>query len=404
MFSSSNGLHAADGESAGDPELGSTASRSAGEPHGSATSRAPRKLLRWGIIFGVWLVVALLFSSQGILYFRLRGESIAWGDVLLRLFGILTWAALTPFIFWVSHRWPIARRGWPKTLLAHGLALLLVLPIDIGSFVLMNEFLFHAIVWEGAPSLGEKFLRMTATSFGFSIYYYLGVVGISHALDYYDLMRERELSATQLEARLTEARLQLLKTQLQPHFLFNTLHTISALLHDDVRAADRMISRLSDLLRLTLDKGGEQEVTLREELEFLDPYLAIERTRFHDRLTVVEEIEPEALDARVPSMLLQPLVENALHHGIGSRSGAGRIEIRARRDNGRLELEVRDDGTGLPGSGTVQVRVGLGNTRARLRHLYGSNHRFELDDAPGGGLRVSIVIPFREAAPTSDGG
>jgi two-component system, LytTR family, sensor kinase len=364
-----------------------------------------RRLVRWGIIFGVWLVVALLFSGQGILYFHLRGEPIGWGDVLLRLFGILTWAALTPFIFWVSHRWPITRKGWPKTLLAHALALLVVLPIDIGSFLLMNEFLFHAIVWEGTPSLGEKFVRLTATSFGFSIYYYLGVVGISHALDYYDIMRERELSASQLEARLSEARLQLLKTQLQPHFLFNTLHTISALLHDDVRAADRMISRLSDLLRLTLEKGGEQEVTLREELEFLDPYLAIEQTRFHDRLTVVEDIQPEALDARVPSMLLQPLVENAVRHGIGTRAGAGRIEISARRENGRLELEVRDDGTGLPnGSETVQTRVGLGNTRARLRQLYGADHRFELDDAPGGGLRVSIAIPFREPVATSEGG
>jgi signal transduction histidine kinase len=386
MSSSSNGLHFAD--------------------DGATSLPTPRRrLTRWGVIFGVWLVVALLFSGQGILYFHLRGEPIGWGDVLLRLFGILTWAALTPFIFWVSHRWPITKKDWPRTLLAHGLALLVVLPIDIGSFLLMNEFLFHAIVWEGSPSLWEKFVRLTATSFGFSIYYYLGVVGISHALDYYDIMRERELSASQLEARLSEARLQLLKTQLQPHFLFNTLHTISALLHDDVRAADRMITRLSDLLRLTLEKGGEQEVTLREELEFLGPYLAIEQTRFHDRLTVVEDIQPEALDAQVPSMLLQPLVENAVRHGIGARAGAGRIEISARRDNGRLQLEVCDDGTGLPnGSESVQTRVGLGNTQARLRQLYGADHRFELGDAPGGGLRVSIVIPYREPVANGEGG
>ncbi|HEY7461750.1 MAG TPA: histidine kinase [Gemmatimonadota bacterium] len=387
MSFSINGLHKREGASPAAPAAGR------------------RRLIRWGVIFGVWLVVALLFSSQGIFYFRLRGEAIAWGDVFLRLCGILTWAAMTPFIFWVSHRWPIARKGWPRTLLAHGLAILVVLPVDIGSFLLMNEFLFHAIVWNGNPPLWEKFVRLTAESFGFSIYYYLGVVGICHALDYYDGMRERELSASQLEARLSEARLQLLRTQLQPHFLFNTLHTISALLHEDARAADRMISRLSDLLRLTLDKSEEQEVTLREELEFLDPYVAIERTRFNDRLTVIEDIAPEALDARVPSMLLQPLVENAVRHGIGARSGAGRIEIRARRDNGRLALEVRDDGNGLPnGRQGVQTGVGLGNTRARLRQLYGEDHRFELADAPGGGLKVTIEIPFREPVPTSEGG
>src|SRR5262249_40591374 len=191
-----------------------------------------------------------------------------------------------------------------------------------------------------------------------------------------------ELKASQLEARLAQAQLQALKMQLHPHFLFNTLHAISALMRKDVEEADRMITRLSDLLRLTLENVGAQEATLRQELEILGRYLEIEQRRFGDRLQVKMEIEPETLDARAPNLILQPLVENAIRHGIAPRSAPGLIEIRASRAGDKLELQVRDNGVGLPTDHREPIKegVGLANTRARLEQLYGAAYRFEVNN------------------------
>jgi LytS/YehU family sensor histidine kinase len=187
--------------------------------------------------------------------------------------------------------------------------------------------------------------------------------------------------------------------QLQPHFLFNTLHAISALMHRDVAAADRMIARLSELLRMSLDTASEQEVSLSRELEFIRPYLDIERNRFGDRLAVEMKIDPEALDAQVPNLVLQPLVENAIRHGISNRAAAGRIEIHATRLNGDVVLRVSDDGPGMPAGGaeSLKLGVGLNNTRARLEHLYGGDFRFELGNASTGGFEVHVTIPYRNA-------
>lgn len=182
--------------------------------------------------------------------------------------------------------------------------------------------------------------------------------------------------------------------QLQPHFLFNTLHAISALVHEDAEEADRMVAHLSELLRLSLENAGAQEVTLRQELEFLEPYLQIEQARFGNRLALRRDIAADVLDARVPNLVLQPLVENAVRHGIASRSGPGLVEISARRAGDRLRLEVRDNGSGLPAAGALREGVGLGNTRARLQQLYGADHRLEMRNVEGGGLRVTLEIPF----------
>ncbi len=187
--------------------------------------------------------------------------------------------------------------------------------------------------------------------------------------------------------------------QLHPHFLFNTLHSISALVHKDPDAADRMIARLGDFLRLTLDTAATQEVPLRQELNFLNCYLEIERIRFHDRLTTRLHVEPQTLSCRVPNLILQPIVENAIRHGIGPRSAPGRIEISAKRDHGSLRIEVRDNGPGLPAiskpNGRAREGVGLANTRERLAQLYGGSHRLELKNAPDGGLVVTLEIPAR---------
>ncbi|HZB44051.1 MAG TPA: histidine kinase, partial [Pyrinomonadaceae bacterium] len=223
------------------------------------------------------------------------------------------------------------------------------------------------------------------------------VLVFAHASSYYRRYREGELRAVQLQAQLSQAQLQALKMQLHPHFLFNTLHSISALVHKDPEAADRMIARLGDFLRLTLENSGTQEVTLQKELEFLQCYLEIERIRFQDRLTTRMEIDSRSLDSRVPNLILQPIVENALRHGIAPRSTPGRIEISAKRNNGSVRIEVKDNGPGISAisatNGRFREGLGLTNTRARLEQLYGEAHRFELANDPHGGLTVTLEIP-----------
>jgi sensor histidine kinase YesM len=229
---------------------------------------------------------------------------------------------------------------------------------------------------------------------------YWAIVGLSHALAYHREAQARALRASQLGKHLVEAQLQSLQRQLQPHFLFNTLNAISALMHRDVEAADAMIARLSDLLRISLQMVGVQEVSLKEELDFLSKYLEIEQTRFRDRLTVVFDVHPGTLDALVPNLILQPLVENAIKHGIGPRPAPGTITIRSRCAGGLLELDVQDNGVGMSAARLSDFNrgVGLSNTRSRLEHLYGSLHRFEFRRPAEGGLLVLIALPLAEVS------
>jgi LytS/YehU family sensor histidine kinase len=225
---------------------------------------------------------------------------------------------------------------------------------------------------------------------------YWAIIAVSHAFAYYRESQDRALTTAQLQTRLAEARLQALQRQLHPHFLFNTLHTISALMHRDIDAADTMLARLSDLLRLTLERVGTQVVPLKDELDFINKYLDIERTRYAERLATTFIIEPDTLGAAVPNFLLQPIVENALRHGIGPKVGGGRVEVRAHHNGEWLQLVVQDDGYGVPPDklDAFNTGVGLSNTRSRLEHLYPGNHTFEFQTPAGGGLAVTIVIPF----------
>jgi signal transduction histidine kinase len=232
-----------------------------------------------------------------------------------------------------------------------------------------------------------SFAQYAIASIGFDLLLYWGTVGVVHAFAYHRKYRERELIASRLEAQLAQARLQVLRMQIHPHFLFNTLHAISALMHRDVAAAERMLVGLSDLLRSTIDLDGAQETSLREEVDFVSRYLEIMKMRFPDRLEVRMEIDAGSLDARVPAMVLQPLVENAIRHGVAPRASGGRIVIRAGVAGGMLQLEVADDGPGLAGSAAEALARGMGlaNTRERLRQLYGERHRFEIESpAPVG--------------------
>jgi len=231
------------------------------------------------------------------------------------------------------------------------------------------------------------------------------IVLIAHVVSYYTSFRQRELRASQLQAQLAQARLQALKSQLQPHFLFNTMHSISALMLTDVRAADRMMTRLSDLLRMSLEAEGTQVIALSHELDFVNCYLEIEKIRFEERLNIIWDISPETLDAQVPHLLLQPLVDNAVKHGIARLPTAGQIRITVKSQGGELQLEISDNGPGFGNAGPFQhTGLGLRITRERLESLYGQDQSMELLSPPEGGSTVRVSIPFRSQPAESKGG
>ncbi|HEX8180843.1 MAG TPA: histidine kinase [Pyrinomonadaceae bacterium] len=359
-----------------------------------------RRWLSWLSIFGCFTLVGLMFAGQWYVGYTANGYPVTWLQVSTwALTEWWLWALLSPCILWCAARFYIDRQNRRRTIPIH---------VALGLGFSFIHIILHAAAeqwttWAWAPdeqmSFTSSLYHLSTKKFHINLLTYFVIVGVSHAVEYYRRYQERATLAAQLEAQLSRAQLHALKMQLHPHFLFNTLNTISALIHRDPRAADRMVARLGDLLRLTLDNHGVEEVPLKEELEFLEKYLEIEQTRFHDRLSVRMEIDPESLDARLPNLLLQPLVENAIRHGISARPGAGHIEIYARRSDGVLLLAVRDDGTGLPADWQTcgQIGVGLTNTRARLAQHYGASHSFTLANVPGGGLEVAIVIPFRPA-------
>jgi sensor histidine kinase YesM len=271
--------------------------------------------------------------------------------------------------------------------------------VVVSAFIVM-ERQWGTAAMQAMPLRGLALLYVTK-KIAFNLLVFTGIAVVAHAVDLYYRYRERERRALQLETQLTRAQLEALKNQLHPHFLFNTLNTISALLHRDVEAADRVVSRLGDLLRLSL-QGGEQEVTLKQELSFLQHYIDIQHTRFQDRLAFVEDVPPETLDALVPSLILQPLVENAVRHAIEPRSSPGLITIHAHRNNGRLTLEVRDNGPGMQQVKSAGCAgIGLSNTRARLEQLYGNDHTFRLENLREGGFSVRMEFPFRQVAQKS---
>jgi LytS/YehU family sensor histidine kinase len=239
---------------------------------------------------------------------------------------------------------------------------------------------------------------MLPTYLEFTVLIYFAILGLVYAIEYYRRYVRGTVHASRLEAELAKAQLQTLRTQLQPHFLFNTLHAISSLMDEDVRAARRMIARLADLLRTTLETGEQQEVSLLRELETLQLYLDIERERFSDRLRIELDVRPDVLEARVPSLLLQPLVENAVRHGIAPLQRGGRITVSAAREAGSLLLTVEDDGAGALSDAVPREGVGLRNTRARLARLYPETHDLTIDRPSAGGFRVQVEIPYSTAA------
>jgi two-component system, LytTR family, sensor kinase len=348
-----------------------------------------RRLL---LYVAAWTLVGLLFGSQAVLYSLYTGKPQVVRPLASSLADWYIWALLTPAILAVGRRFPLVRAGWWwRSLPALFIASLVFTAIKIAVRAGLGQLL---------PGLPTMPLRVVVLAqFHIQLATFWVILGIGAAFEYYGKFRERELRASQLESRLAQAQLEVLRTQLQPHFLFNTLHTISAFMQEgEIEAADRMISRLSDLLRLALESTGAQEVALRQEMDFLRRYLEIQQIRFQDQLRVTLDVPDELLDACVPSLILQPLVENAIKHGVTSRAEGGEVTVGIASDDGRLRVTVRDDG---PGITATAVRAsggnGVANTRARLEQLYGDRQRFSVSNHPDGGALVEITIPLRYA-------
>ena len=350
------------------------------------------RLVRYGLIWGVWTVVTLFFSTQA--YFtNWEPSRIPYSQMLLsQASACYLWALATPLVLWLARRYCIERHNWVRRSLLHLLFSLAV----VSTLLVLNYPTFLFLLGRADYISWWGLFRFFYVNLDRWLLIYWLILFVSHAFSYYNSYRKGELKASQLRTQLVQSQLEALKMQVHPHFLFNTLHSISALLSKDTDAARKMIVRLGDFLRLTLENSGSMEVTLQQEIEFLNGYLEIERIRFQDRLTTDIRVDPEVLDVRVPNLILQPIVENAMRHAVG-HSTSGRVEVVAAPRNGVVRIEVRDNGPGIHAERLLEERrgqgIGLANTQARLVGLYGDSARFELSNNPTGGLVVTLEIP-----------
>ena len=356
-----------------------------------------RSLVHFLVVAGFWTLVGLAFASQFYLSSNLLGRPVSWGQAISYsledwyVYALLAW----PVVLLARRFPPETATPWRNAAIHLAAAMLFSLCYVVLRAV-VNQV--HNAYVDDPSTFQDVFQPLFVKTFPFNLLVYGAILTLSHALDYYRKYLERTVQALELEKHLTEARLQSLLRQLKPHFLFNTLNGIASLMHSDVDAADRMLVRLSELLRQTMAQSGAPRTPLRDEVAFLEKYLEIERIRFRDRLAVSLEVEPATLDALVPSLILQPLVENAIRHGIEPHERPGRIVLRTARDGDNLVLAVVDNGGGVPAGGFAREGIGLANTRARLAELYGREHRFELANEPGGGLCIRLVFPFSTQA------
>ena len=345
-------------------------------------------------VFLVWLLFGALQGLLTLVSRALPAREAAWALPVGLLFG-LAWAAFTPAIAWYARRIRASSLGTVAAIAAHALAALAV-----AGAAAVARWVFLSILAPTPPQLALTFLYWL----DLHVVLYLTVAGLARTLDLRREVRDRSRQTLELQAQLARARLQFLQRQLQPHFLFNALNAVVELAHEAPEAAERMIRRLQQLLRSAMSRADVDVVALRDELATLEPFIEIQRTRFSDRLVVERRVDARSLEALVPTLLLQPLVENAIQHGLASRDG-GRVLITAEVVGGRLRLAVHDNGAGLDQRTIADARrgprtgIGLRNTRTRLAQLYGDAHRFELDHAPDGGAVVRLEIPFATATP-----
>lgn len=339
----------------------------------------------WALVVGGWALVAMIFAVSSSLTFMLAYQPPQWSRTITSAIADWApWALLTPMVMSVARRLRLRRERW----MVRALTLALIgLPLGFVKLTLTR-------VMRQSSGVADY---IAITNFTIQYLIYWGVVLATHVAEHYREARQRELRASQLEANLADARLQLLKMQLQPHFLFNTLNTIAELVRQNPAEAERMIAGLGTLLRETLEGGLTDLVPLAKELELLERYIAIQRVRFGDRLRVTIDVPEDSRTALVPSLVLQPIVENSIKYGLAARLASGAIEVHACRRGDTLAIEVSDDGQGFSPAG-MREGVGLGNTRARLAELYGPQQSFEVISQEGAGTRVRLTMPYQTAA------
>ena len=336
----------------------------------------------WALAALAWLILSFVFAPEVYLYFQARGEPISWLRAFqLTLSNSAVAALFAPVIVWLARRYPLERGRWTKSLLIHIPASIAFAYAHTGAYVL---------ICYASKSVAQDLLQR----FHPNLLTYWAIVAASAAYDYFGRYRERERQLARLQT-------QLLRAQLRPHFLFNTLNTVSAMIHEDVQAADRMLGHLSEVLRLTLDSLGHHEVPLRAEIELVDRYLEIDRMRFDGGIELSVDASGDILDALVPSMLLQPLVENSVKHGFVDRSSVGTITIRGRREGGMLVVVVEDSGRGLADAKSPAGEgIGLSATRERLEKMYPGSSGLTIGPGAAGGALVRVELPFRLSGET----
>lgn len=361
-----------------------------------------RDVRNYPLYFLLWTLFGLFEFTQGLTQRLVLHNSTPWWRYLVAwLLGVYIWALLTPAILWLGRKLPIERRNWLRRVTLH-----LLLSAVFSAFELsLEELLYRWMhVFHSAPGHLRYIVgRSVIMGLHGGILDYGIVLGLQWGVLYYQRYRERsqevlqiQLRASELQSQLVSAQLNALKMQLQPHFLFNTLNAITVLVRQHrSRDAEQMLGHLSDLLRGVLEDMDTQEVSLRRELEYLQFYLSIEQVRFADRLRVEIAADPVTEEASVPQLILQPLVENAIRHGIGRSSSAGRISIRVANIEGRMEIRVEDDGPGLAPGSCWDQGIGLANTRARLEQLYGEKASLEIENGDNRGAIVIMKFPFR---------
>lgn len=357
---------------------------------GEARREVRRRPNAWLATVGIWAIAGLV--ALGIRQWP-GGEGGAGAEArpVYQLVHVLTLGALTALVVWITRRtetWTVPSRIGTHITVAAAFAWLVALVTAAA----------QRSITPGAPS------ALPLATYELHFLAYFAVLAIAHAIDFLGWRRDQRIEearlaerSARLETQLARAEIDILRSQLDPHFLFNALHVISELVHVDPARADRMVARLGDLLRMSSALARSPDVALRDELEFVNAYLEIQQARFGDRLRVVRDIDVAALNAAVPSLVVQPLVENAIRHGTSRRAGGGQVEIVARRFDMSLVIEVRDDGPGLPADRLPDEGIGIGHTRARLAHLYGGKSSLELEPRPGGGTTARVRVPYAPA-------
>ncbi|HUK47565.1 MAG TPA: histidine kinase [Terriglobales bacterium] len=370
--------------------------------------------LIWILSFAVWIFLSLVATISVVQLYR--GDSdFNFSEIAGMQFSqLMPFALLTPLVFWLADRFPMGKQNWVRRsvlYLAAGfvfaaghIAMRGVTPYGVFD---PKTRTWHSAFWDYKAHKVDVRWRSLERMFLVNAFddingTYLPIILVAYVVSYYSRLKDRDLAAAHLEAQLSKANLRALKSQLQPHFLFNTMHSISGLMFTDPHAADAMMSRLSELLRMSFEDGAEQITTLNRELEFVNGYLEIEKMRLGDRLTVDLDISPETLDAQVPHLLLQPLVENAVQHGVAKLSSKGNIRICSGQDGRNLWLKISDNGPGFncPADSAPKSGLGLRASQERLQTLYGENQSFTFGALATGGTEITIRIPFR---PTVDG-